>query len=134
MRKGSNFDTGKSEPLSELVPFTCAVADAEPAFDESSVGVWFVLRMEFRWEEFETDRRLVFGDAERGLFASLLRFDMPFGLRVVVVGEADLRCSGVPVPLSNLLALTEEVWLVGGGFEAVLPEEERLDGSSVSAA
>lgn len=63
-------------------------------------------RAELKLEEEETERRLVFGDAERGRFLSLLRLEIPLGLRaVVVVGEADLRVSEVVAPSD----LTEDV-------------------------
>lgn len=86
----------------------CVSDEEVEAFDESIVGVCdgAALRAELKLEEEETERRLVFGDAERGRFLSLLKFEIPLGLRaVVVVGEADLRVSEVVAPSD----LTEDV-------------------------
>ena len=101
--------------------------DEEVGLEESMVGGWadVALREELNVEELDTERRLVFGDAERGRFLSLLKFDIPLGLRaVVVVGEADLRVSVVFEPS----AFPEDV------FEEVAFAAEEVDGCVVEAA
>lgn len=83
--------------------------------------------------EFDTERRVVFGDADRGLLASLERFGIALAFRVDNAGEADLRWFVVDVPLSILLPSAVEVWLVtAAGLEAVLTAEERLPASALS--
>lgn len=92
--------------------FVDVVAEEEEIdFDESIVGVWLarLMRLAVGLDDVEPERKLVFGEAERGRFLSLLKFETPFGLRVVVVGEADLLWFEALDPFSVLLGLFETI-------------------------